>query len=106
MDPLAQDDRPRVGRLEPGLPGVGGRGGGWPATFEDVAAGIDALVPEASPQGLDLDQVVIVGTPPVAACRCGRGASAGLPDDAPGAGPEVERTSPCRWPGQQPGGRR
>ncbi len=36
-----------------------GAGGGWPATFADVAAGIDALVDVSAP--LDLDRVVAVG---------------------------------------------
>jgi len=35
--------------------------GGWPATFDDVAAGIDHLGTLAGPYRLDLDRVVAVG---------------------------------------------
>ncbi|MDQ2827153.1 MAG: alpha/beta hydrolase, partial [Actinomycetota bacterium] len=35
-----------------------GMGGGWPATFDDVAAGIDAL---AGVRGLDLSRVTTLG---------------------------------------------
>jgi acetyl esterase/lipase len=38
-----------------------GAGGGWPATGEDMAAGIDHLVPLAASHGLDLERVVVVG---------------------------------------------
>jgi acetyl esterase/lipase len=37
-----------------------GNGGGWPATFEDVAAAIDHLAELAHP-ALDLDQVTVLG---------------------------------------------
>ena len=68
----------------------GSGGGGWPATFEDVAAGIDALVPEADRQRLDLDRVVTVGHSAGGCLSLWAAARAGLPDDAPGAGPAVE----------------
>jgi len=39
-----------------------GEGGGWPATFDDVAAGIDALARVAEQRGdLDLERAVVVG---------------------------------------------
>lgn len=38
-----------------------GNGGGWPETFDDVAAGIDALAPAAEKHGLDLDRVTALG---------------------------------------------
>ena len=40
-----------------------GEGGGWPATFDDVAAAIDALAPaaERTPGTLDLDDVALAG---------------------------------------------
>ncbi|WP_207767422.1 alpha/beta hydrolase [Arthrobacter glacialis] len=38
-----------------------GNGGGWPTTFLDVAAGIDALAIAASEHGLGLGSVVILG---------------------------------------------
>jgi acetyl esterase/lipase len=44
--------------------GVGdgpGGGGGWPRTFEDVAAALDALAAPAAQQGLDLDRLVVLG---------------------------------------------
>jgi acetyl esterase/lipase len=91
MDPLARDLTSRgwaAWNLD--YRGSGDGGGGWPATFEDVAAGIDALVPEASPQGLDLDRVVVVGHSAGGCLSLWAAARAGLPDDAPGAGPEVE----------------
>jgi alpha-beta hydrolase superfamily lysophospholipase len=48
--------------------GIGG-GGGWPATFDDLAAGIDAL---AAVPSLDLSRVTAVGHSPAASWRCGR----------------------------------
>jgi acetyl esterase/lipase len=38
-----------------------GAGGGWPATGDDVAAGLDDLVPLAAAHGLDLERVAVVG---------------------------------------------
>lgn len=40
---------------------VGAGGGGWPACFADVAAGLDHLVELAGEQPLDLARVVLVG---------------------------------------------
>lgn len=40
---------------------VGDAGGGWPGTFEDVAAGVDKLAEIAAAQHLDMARVVIVG---------------------------------------------
>lgn len=40
---------------------VGDKGGGWPGTFEDVAAGVDKLAQVASTHHLDMSRVVIVG---------------------------------------------
>lgn len=69
---------------------VGGdEGGGWPATFEDVAAGIDHLAALDAP--LDLDRVVLLGHSAggqLALWAAGRGA---LPADAPGGGPPAVR---------------
>lgn len=65
-----------------------GNGGGWPATFEDVAAGIDALG-NASPR-LDLDRVVAVGHSAGGHLAVWAAAQAGLPDGAPGATPAVK----------------
>lgn len=38
-----------------------GTGGGWPATLEDIDAGIDHLATVASDHPLDLDRVVAIG---------------------------------------------
>ncbi len=40
---------------------VGNPGGGWPGTFEDVAAGVDYLTVLAETQPLDLSRVTLVG---------------------------------------------
>ncbi len=40
---------------------VGDPGGGWPGTFDDVAAGADHLVPLAGKFDLDLARVVVAG---------------------------------------------
>lgn len=91
MEPLARDVIRRgwaAWNLEYRASGRGG--GGWPATFEDVAAGIDALVPEADRQRLDLERVVTVGHSAGGCLSLWAAARAGLPDDAPGAGPAVE----------------
>lgn len=64
-----------------------GSGGGWPETFEDVAAGVDALAELDAP--LDLEHVISVGHSAgghLALWLAGRG---GLPADTPGANPRV-----------------
>jgi acetyl esterase/lipase len=66
-----------------------GNGGGWPATFDDVAAGIDAL----ADLDVDTSAVVVIGHSAgghLAAWAAGR---AGLPTGAPGAGPRVRVTA-------------
>ncbi|CAA9474112.1 MAG: hypothetical protein AVDCRST_MAG38-1535 [uncultured Solirubrobacteraceae bacterium] len=67
-----------------------GRGGtgGWPATFEDVAAGIDALAAIADPR-LDLARVTAVGHSAGGQLALWAAARADLPAGAPGADPEV-----------------
>lgn len=40
---------------------VGDAGGGWPGTFQDVAAAVDKLADVAGQQPLDLSRVVLVG---------------------------------------------
>lgn len=65
-----------------------GDGGGWPATFEDVAAGIDLL----ADLDVDVSHVVAVGHSAgghLAAWAAGREK---LPADAPGAAPRVAVT--------------
>ena len=70
-----------------------GNGGGWPGTFEDVAAGIDALAGAAAEHRLALDSVVGLGHSAggqLAAWAAGRG---GLPAGSAGADPAVPLTA-------------
>ena len=63
--------------------------GGWPTTFEDVAAGIDHLAAVAGRSGLDLHRVAALGHSAgghLAVWAAGRHR---LPPGAPGAGPAV-----------------
>jgi acetyl esterase/lipase len=61
--------------------------GGWPATFEDVAAGIDHLGRLAEP--LDLARVVAIGHSAGGHLALGAAARPGLSAGAPGAEPSV-----------------
>jgi acetyl esterase/lipase len=61
--------------------------GGWPATFEDVAAGIDHLGRLEEP--LDLARVVGIGHSAGGHLAFWAAARPGLPADAPGAEPSV-----------------
>jgi acetyl esterase/lipase len=63
-----------------------GNGGGWPATFEDVAAAIDKL---AEQPRVDLSKVVAVGHSAGGHLAVWAASRAGLPKDAPGAAPRV-----------------
>ncbi len=65
-----------------------GGGGGWPMTFDDVAAGIDHLAALGDPR-LDLARVAGVGHSAGGQLALWAGARPGLPDGAPGAGPRV-----------------
>jgi acetyl esterase/lipase len=62
-------------------------GGGWPATFEDVAAGIDHLGRLEEP--LDLARVVGIGHSAGGHLAFWAAARRGLPADAPGGEPNV-----------------
>jgi len=64
-----------------------GQGGGWPATFADVAAGIDHLASLDAP--LDLGQVAALGHSAGGQLALWAAARPGLPPGAPGAGPRV-----------------
>lgn len=64
-----------------------GGGGGWPATFADVAAGIDALASVDAP--LDLSRVVFVGHSAGGQLALWAAARSGLPVGAVGAAPRV-----------------
>jgi acetyl esterase/lipase len=61
-------------------------GGGWPETFLDVAAGVDAL---AGVAGLDLTRVATVGHSAGGHLALWAAARGRLPVGAPGAGPVV-----------------
>ncbi|HVF79130.1 MAG TPA: alpha/beta fold hydrolase [Solirubrobacteraceae bacterium] len=91
MNPLANDLLGRglaVFNIEYRRLGIGwGGGGGWPQTFEDVAAGIDLLAELDAP--LDLQRVVAVGHSAGGQLALWAAARAGLPDGSPGAGPRV-----------------
>ena len=65
----------------------GGQDGGWPATFEDVAAGVDALA-GADPR-LDLRRVVLLGHSAGGHLALWAAGRPQLPAGAPGAGPQV-----------------
>ena len=65
-----------------------GGGGGWPATFDDVAAGIDALAGLDDPR-LDLSRVAGVGHSAGGQLALWAAARPDLPPEAPGADPVV-----------------
>ena len=68
---------------------LGPDGGGWPATFLDVAAGIDALAELAD---LDLRTVIALGHSAGGHLALWAAARGRLPDGAPGARPRVRIT--------------
>jgi len=68
-----------------------GNGGGWPATLDDVAAGIDHLA--TLDVGLDLSSVVTIGHSAGGQLAAWAAARPGRPADAPGASPGVAVTA-------------
>lgn len=64
-----------------------GAGGGWPATFLDVAAGIDAIGAVEAP--IDLERVAAVGHSAGGQLAVWAAARPTLPTGAPGADPRV-----------------
>lgn len=62
-----------------------GNGGGWPATFDDVAAGIDLL----ATLPVDTSQVAAIGHSAGGHLAVWAAGRTGLPPGAPGAGPAV-----------------
>ncbi len=66
-----------------------GNGGGWTGTFDDVAAGIDAL----ADLGVDTSHVVTVGHSAGGQLAVWAGARPKLPLTAPGAQPKVKVTA-------------
>ena len=69
----------RVGRRQ---------GGGWPATFEDVAAGIDGLA-DLDDERLDLEHVVAIGHSAGGLLALWAATRPNLPAGTPGAEPRV-----------------
>jgi len=67
---------------------LGREGGGWPATFDDVAAAIDHLAKLDDPR-LDLDRVTAIGHSAGAQLALWAAARPGFPAGAPGASPRV-----------------
>ncbi len=65
----------------------GGQGGGWPATFQDVAAAIDALA--GADRRLDLQRLVLLGHSAGGQLALWAAGRPQLPDGAPGAGPQL-----------------
>jgi acetyl esterase/lipase len=68
-----------------------GDDGGWPETFEDVAAAIDALAD--APAAVDFERVVTIGHSAGGHLALWLAARPGLPDGAPGAAPRVRATA-------------
>jgi len=64
------------------------QGGGWPVTFEDVAAAVDHLARLDAP--LDLDRVAITGHSAGGQLALWAAGRAGLAPTDPGAGPRIE----------------
>jgi acetyl esterase/lipase len=71
--------------------------GGWPATFEDIAAGIDHLGKLEEP--LDPARVVAIGHSAGGQLALWAAARPGLPAGAPGADPSCGWRAPWRRPG-------
>lgn len=65
-----------------------GEGGGWPATFDDVAGGIDHLAALDDPR-LDLGRVTALGHSAGGQLALWAAARPALPEGAPGASPVV-----------------
>jgi acetyl esterase/lipase len=63
-----------------------GGGGGWPATFDDVAAGIDHLATAAAEHGLDLRSTTALGHSAGGHLAVWAAGRPGMPAGAPGAG--------------------
>lgn len=69
-----------------------GNGGGWPETFLDVAAGIDALAVAAAEHQLDLGKVVLLGHSAGGQLAVWAASRAVFGANAVGSGPAVEVT--------------
>jgi acetyl esterase/lipase len=90
MDPLAGDLAARgVASWNVEYRRVGPTGGGVPATLEDVAAAVDALVPLAGALPVDLVRAAVVGHSAGGQLALWLAGRANLPPGAPGASPRV-----------------
>lgn len=69
-----------------------GTGGGWPGTFEDVAAAVDVLASFATGHRLDLERVVTIGHSAGGQLAVWAAARHRLPSHAPGSSPRVVPT--------------
>jgi acetyl esterase/lipase len=72
---------------------VGEEGGGWPGTFEDVAAGIDLLAQEAEANDLDLTRVLFLGHSAGGQLALWAGSRHLLPEGEVGSAPVVTPTA-------------
>jgi acetyl esterase/lipase len=72
---------------------VGEDGGGFPGTFEDVAAGIDKLADAAPDFNLDLSRVIFLGHSAGGQLALWAGSRGGFESGFVGASPKVEPTS-------------
>jgi acetyl esterase/lipase len=94
MDPLAADLAQRgfaAWNIE--YRRVGDAGGGWPGTFDDIAAAVDHLATIAAENGLDTSKVAVVGHSAgghLALWAAGRADAAVVPGIAIGQGPVVD----------------
>lgn len=64
-------------------------GGGWPGTFDDVAAAVDALPAALEDAGIEQGRTAVVGHSAGGTLALWLAARPGLPDDTPGTGPAV-----------------
>jgi acetyl esterase/lipase len=94
MDPLAADLAARgFAAWNVEYRRVGDPGGGWPGTFDDVAAAVDHVAAMAEAHGLDASRVALVGHSAgghLALWSAGRDAPAVAPSVAIGQGPVVD----------------
>lgn len=73
-----------------------GEGGGWPATFDDVANGIDHLATLDDPR-LDLERVTVMGHSVGGQMALWAAARTALPEGVPGASPGVKIRQAAPW---------
>ncbi|WP_104116601.1 alpha/beta hydrolase [Arthrobacter sp. B1805] len=64
-----------------------GDGGGWPATFDDISAGIDHLAVAAREHGLDFTSITALGHSAGGHLAVWAAGRSGLPAGTPGSGP-------------------